>query len=285
MTGAPGLSDDALRALVRRDAATGWRALIDQYTPLIVGTIRRAGLVDRDEVMEVYLLLCEQLTARGFDRLKRQDGARGSIGGWLTVLVRHAIVDWIRSRKGRRRLFHAVQQLPRFEQRVFEMYYWEDRTPSEMTELLAQELGQRTTLAGVLEALERVQAALSDRHRAELFALAVRSHAPVPIDDTDAPARLPDRRTPELDARVSQLNAQLERALKQLPAEDAAIVRLKYVEGLTNADIEHAIGAPGVTARRVQEILSKLRAMLESMGVDAADAALANRLSLDRSTT
>src|ERR1700747_2011071 len=94
--------------------------------------MRRAGLEDRDEVMEVYVLICERLSERRFERLKTQDAARGSIGGWLAVLARHAAVDWIRSRKGRRRLFQAVRNLSPLDQRVFEHYYWDERTPGEI---------------------------------------------------------------------------------------------------------------------------------------------------------
>ena len=57
-------------------------------------------------------------------------------------------------------------------------------------------------------------------------------------------------------------------------AEDAAIVRLKYVEGLTNADIERAIGTKGVTTGRLQNILGRLRSALQSAGIDARDIAM-----------
>jgi DNA-directed RNA polymerase specialized sigma24 family protein len=70
------------------------------------------------------------------------------------------------------------------------------------------------------------------------------------------------------------LNATFETALSRLPAEDAAIVRLKYVEGLSNADIERAVGATGVTTSRLQDILRRLRSALVSLGVDARDIAL-----------
>jgi len=280
------LSDDALRGLLRSDPANGWRAFIDQYTPLIVGLIRRAGVTDRDEVMEIYVLTCEQLSARGFERLKGQDAARGSIGGWLAVVTRHAVVDWVRSRKGRRRLFQAVRNLPRSDQRVFELYYWEDRAPGEIAEVLRQETGAPVSLAEVFTALERVQSTLSDRHRAELLALSVRAKAPVALEDSDAPYRLPDPHgDPELDLRVLQVNARLETALSRLPPDDAAIVRLKFVEGLTNRSIEHAIGISALTAARVQDILARLRALLLELGVEPADLAHADRLSLDRSTT
>ena len=276
------LTDEALHALIRTDPAAGWRAFIDQYTPLVIGLIRRAGLVDRDEVMEIYVLMCEQLSAHGFERLKSQDAARGSIGGWLAVVARHTVVDWVRSRKGRRRLFHAVQALPPFDQRVFELYYWEERTPSEIVEVLAQETRQRTDLAAVFDALERVQQALSDRHRAELLAMAVRSKAPVALDDTDIAERAVDAHgDPERDLRVAELNARLDLALARLPVEEAAIVRLKYIEGLSTAAVASAIGIDSLSTSRLQGIVARLRTALEALGVDAVDAHLANRL--DRS--
>ena len=270
----PALSDDALRALIRTDSPLGWRTFIDQYTPLLVGSIRRAGVVDRDEVMEIYVAVCEQLSARGFERLKSQDAARGSIGGWLAVVARHAVVDWVRSRRGRRRLFHAVQDLPAFEQQVFELYYWEERTPSEIAELLSSRTGSRVDLVGVLEALERVDRTLSDRHRAELLALAVRSRTPSAIDDTDAAHHVADPQPdPETTVRVAELNGRLERALGVLSPEDAAIVRLKYAEGLSTRDVEHALGITGLTSDRLRAILARLRAALAAAGINRIDGA------------
>jgi DNA-directed RNA polymerase specialized sigma24 family protein len=278
------LSDDALRALIRSDPARGWRSFIDQYTPLLLGLIRRGGLRDRDEVMEVYVLVCEQLSARGFERLKAQDGARGSIGGWLAVVTRHAIVDWVRSKKGRRRLFQAVEGLPALDRRVFELYYWDERSPSEIAEIVATETSARADLAGVLDALGRLNAALSDRHRAELLALAARAKAPVAIDDTGEAHRLPDATAdPETAVRISQLHARFEAALTRLPPEDAAIVRLKFVAGLSNGDVERALGISGVTLARLQSILTALRAALEGLGVSGNDVAFGKHLSLDRS--
>ena len=266
------LSDEALRALIQRDPGAAWQALVDQYTPLIVATIRRAGVDEHDDVMDVYVSMCEQLSARGFERLKKHDGSRGSLGGWLTVVARHAVVDWIRSKKGRRRLFHAVEALPRADQRVFEMYYWNARTPSEIAELLAQESGGSPSLASVLDALARVDAALTTRHRAELLASGVRSTAPMSLEDADGAGRAEDPApNPETALRVSQINEQLDAALRQLPREDAAIVRLKYVEGLSNRDVEFALGIGGLTTARLNDILSRLRRGLESAGVAAVE--------------
>ena len=282
LTPVPPLSDDDLRQAIRNDPDAGWRAFIDQYTPLLIGLLRKAGLVDRDEVMDVYVLICEQLSADRCQRLRTYDSSRGRIGGWLSVVARNAVIDWIRSRKGRRRLFHAVKDLPRFDQRVFELYYWDERTLTEMAEMLSQETGTAADVSAVAEAMERVQRALTERHRADLLALAVRSKPAVPIDDTDATDRVPDPHAdPEMSARLAQLNTGLESALSRLPAEDAAIVRLKYIEGLPTGDIERAIGVT-LSPRRIQELLSRLRAMLTAHGIDKRDVGLSPMLTLDR---
>ena len=274
------LSDDALRTSIRTSPSAGWRSFIDQYTPLIVGLIRRAGVTERDETMDVYVLICERLSERNFERLKSQDASRGSIGGWLAVITRHAAVDWLRSRKGRRRLFEAVRDLPKLDQRVFELFYWDERSPSEIAEILAVETRTRTDLARVFDSLERIQSAMTDRHRAELLALAVRSKAPVALEETDVPVRIAD---PRIDAEtalhIDQLNKRLESALRSLPPEDAAIVRLKFVEGLTNADIEHVIGV-AVTNAHIHDILARLRSILEHLGIDARDAAFGERMTV-----
>ena len=251
------LSDDALRDLLRTDPDAGWRAFIDQYTPLLVGLIRRAGVDDRDETMDVYVLICERLSANGFERLKTQNAARGSTGGWLAVLARNAAVDWIRSKKGRRRLFESIKHLSPLDQRVFELYFWDERTPAEIASIA------RVDLAQILESLERVQSALNERHRAELMATMLRSKAPVPIDDTDAAERIADdRMNPETAAQAAQINERLESAIRKLPSDDAVIVRMKFIEGLTNAQIERSTGISNITMARLTAILATLRGAL-----------------------
>ncbi len=241
----------------------------------MIGLIRRAGLEDRDEVMDVYVHLCDQLTAREFAKLKSQDASRGSIGGWLAVVARHAVVDWIRSRKGRRRLFAAVKELSSFDQRVFEMYYWDNYTPGEIVELLRQ---GRAGLTAVFDALERIHNTLSGRHRAELLALAARSRTPVAIHDSPEAERIPDSRgDPEAALRIQQTEEILESALGRLAPIDAAIIRLKYLEGLTPSDIQHALGLTGLSSRRMDDILARLRAALSDLA--------SGQLSFDRSVS
>lgn len=263
---APPPSDEQITRLLASDPEQGWTAFIDAYTPALLALIERAGAVDRDEAMEVYTRVCARLTDDGYAALRRRDPAAGSLHGWLAAVVRGAAVDYVRSQIGRRRMFGAVAALDRHHQRVFELYYWDRRTVAEVTEALRTEQGAQVTLEQVFAALEVVESVLTDRHRAELLALMARSHAPVSLDvaDDDGTVVEPagDAPDPELALRIQETDARLHAALAALPAEDAAIVSLKYGEGLTRAQIQRMLALPELSEHRVRTIVAGLRTRL-----------------------
>jgi RNA polymerase sigma factor (sigma-70 family) len=250
------IAEERLRRLLGEDPERGWRAFIDGYTPTLLALVERAGIVDRDEAMEVYVQACERLAARHYAALIRRDPSVGSLTGWLAVIVKRALVDWVRSRAGRRRMFVAIRDLDRFDQRLFELFYWDGRRPSETAELLSVEMKQEVTLDRVFDALERIDRALSSRHRSELLSMVARSRAAVSLDGdadenpaVDPPATSLD---PEAQLRARERNEQLTRALATLPPEDAVIVSLKFVEGLTRAQIQGFLRLPELTEHRVR---------------------------------
>lgn len=257
-------TDAEIRDLLGTDPPRAWRAFVDRYTPSLLALIERAGIRDYDEAMELYLMTCERLAADNCARLRRHDPAKGPIGAWLGTVVRNVIVDWVRSRAGRRRLFHAVTALPPRAQQVFELYYWQDRTPSEIAEILTMREAQPVGLGEVFEAMDAVDGVLNERHRRELLAMAVRARTPVSLEmelegGLDVAAAAPD---PEHALGARERTAALDRALASLPPEDAAIVRLRYVQGLTRTDIEHALHIDHLPEARVKSIVGRLRALL-----------------------
>jgi DNA-directed RNA polymerase specialized sigma24 family protein len=270
------LADGDLKALLIQDAELGWRAFIDQYTPVLLAYLERAGIRDRDEAMELYVLTCERLAADDCARLRRHDPAKGSLGAWLAVLVRNVTVDWVRSRAGRRRLFGSIKRLSPLDRRVFELFFWENRSVSELVGLLAPEF-DRPSLAGILESLERVQSALTERQRSDLLAMTARSAIPASLDghpeeEDDRPYDIADRTVDaEGDLQAREAEVLMERALAGLPAEDAAIARLKYGEGLSLKQIRDALHLDQLSDERVQGILDALRETLRmSLGPTAA---------------
>lgn len=258
------LSDQALRTLLATDTAEGWRAFIDSFTPLLLTLIQRAGINNRDEVMDIYVRVCETLADNDCARLRKHDPAKGALGAWLAVVVRHAVVDWVRSRAGRRRLFGVIRRLSRSDQRVFELYYWDDRTPAEIVEILRMTDGEGATLLDVLAALDRIESVLTERHRADLLSMAARGRAMLSLEhEMETGADVADEQPgPDRQAAAREATAQFERALAALPPEDAAIVRLKYVQGLSHRDIGRALHLERLTDDRVGDIVTRLRRLL-----------------------
>jgi DNA-directed RNA polymerase specialized sigma24 family protein len=259
------LTDERLQRLLASDVDQAWRAFVDAYTPMLVGLIERAGVRDHDEAMEVYTLVCERLTADRCGRLKRRDPSKGHMGAWLAVVVRHTIVDWVRQRAGRRRLFGAIQQMDVFHQQVFELYFWEERPLAEIAEELSVRSKERVTIERVLSAVDSIHGVLSPRHRSELLSSAMRAHAAVSLDaDQEGGVIDPvdDRPGPEQVLARREANEAFDRALAALPPEDAAIVRLRYVQALSLSDVRRALHLPDLNERRIRGILDRLRELL-----------------------
>jgi DNA-directed RNA polymerase specialized sigma24 family protein len=267
------LGDEALRQLLARDPEEGWRVFIDQYTPAVLAFIEQAGFTRRDDAMDLYVRVCERLAADRCDRLRRYNPEKGTLSAWLRTVTRHVLVDLVRSRAGRRRLFSSVRNLSAVDREVFELFYWRERSPSEIAELLRDAEGRPLGLVSALAALERVERALTDRQRHELLSFASRGRTPESLDadeGTIEPAS--DEPSPEVALGIQQANAAFAAALSELPPEDALIVTLKFVDGLTFSQIARTLHLPGVTIARLAQILEQLRARLEARGINAVDA-------------
>jgi DNA-directed RNA polymerase specialized sigma24 family protein len=233
---------------------------------MLLALIERAGVSDRDEAMDVYTRVCERLSENGHAALRRRDPGAGSLGGWLAVIVRRAAVDHVRSQLGRRRIFAAVKSLDGFHQRLFELYYWDGRTLPEAAEALRSELKRDVSLESVLDGLETVDQVLSERHRSELLSMMARSRPALSLEgDADTmpfPEPIADAPDPEAAMRARELEDRLNRALAALPPEDAAIVSLKYIEGLSRPQIQRLLRLPELTEHRVRTIVAALRSRL-----------------------
>lgn len=260
----PAPSDEELHALFARDPERGWRTFVDAYTPLLLDLIARAG-VGSDDLTDVYLLVCERLAENRCARLRKHDPRKGALPAWLTTLVRHLVVDWVRSRAGRRRLFRSIRRLDRFDQRVFELYYWEHRRPAEIAELLAVEQRRGVGLADVLAALHRIHEAMTDRHRSQLLALVARTRRATSLDSGELPgALMAADGDPEHALSIRELDALLGEALAALPAEDAAIVRLTFVQGWSREEVRRALHLPRLPSERLAGIIERLRGWLSA---------------------
>jgi hypothetical protein len=183
-------------------------------------------------------------------------------------------VDWVRTRAGRRRLFRGIRRLGSFDQRVFELYYWEHRRPVEIVEVLRMREATPVALSEVLAALSRIQQTMTDRHRGELLALVARSRPAVSFDDAELglePKAAAD--DPERSLSLRELDAHFASALAELPPEDAAIVRLTFVQGWSREQVRRGLHLERLSGERIAAILSKLRELLKARRLGPREAA------------
>jgi DNA-directed RNA polymerase specialized sigma24 family protein len=132
-------------------------------------------------------------------------------------------------------------------------------------------------LADVLSALQRTQEAMTDRHRGELLAFVARSRVPVSLDGIDdhalaLPASGDD---PERTAQVRELDALFAAAIATLPPEDAAIVRLTFVQGWSRAQVQRALHLEHLSPARLAGIVERLREACRARKLTGADASTA----------
>ena len=261
-----GLSDRELRERLIRDAGAGWRAFVDQYSPRLLQLIEQCGVRDRDDAMDLYVHVCERLAADDCARLRRHDPAKGALSSWLGTVVRRMLVDWVRSQRGRKRLFGSIKALSPVDQDVFDRYYWRRHSPSEMADLILDQAGRGIGLAAVFASLERIERALTERQRTDLMAMAARAGAAVALEDEDGEPIVPiasDEPDPESALLATRRNEQLAVALQALPTEDRVIVSMRVVDGLTLAEIKRALHLDSLTPDRLTKILADLRHALE----------------------
>jgi RNA polymerase sigma-70 factor (ECF subfamily) len=73
----------------------------------------------------------------------------------------------------------------------------------------------------------------------------------------------PDARSPEQSAEESEAAALLARAVEELPAQDRALLDLRYREGLSDAEVSEATGMPVNTVKtRLFRARARLRGWL-----------------------
>lgn len=100
---------DPLADLLRLIAATpsdqdqAWTRFLDAYSRLVLH-VARSVFQDRDEAMDAYAHVLEQLRTNDFARLRAfSPEGRGKFSTWLVAVVRRLCLDFARRSHGRRR--------------------------------------------------------------------------------------------------------------------------------------------------------------------------------------
>jgi|GEM_PF-234011 len=133
-----------------------------------------------------------------------------------------------------------------------------------------------TLLEAISVLRSRGETVRTERELAQLFARLPASPRgrPAPVDeetlsDTRALATADEViRAEEADAERARMVEALWRAIETLPHEDQVVVRMRFMEGLSTADIARALRLEQKPLyRRLERLLTRLRELLEAAGI------------------
>lgn len=251
----------------RVDAA--WNEFLARYSPLIMHVIRRRE-ADDDRATECFIHVCGALSDHGFRRLLsfRPDGP-ARFKTWLMAVVSNLCVDWHRKVQGRVRPLRRVSHLPELDQQVYRCLYVRGMSRAQCVEALAPRFPE-LTVATVRDINARLFALLTPQQR---WQLSVRTPALKTVDcgagpEDDDPAWQVATLGPGPDELAAGLQEQrrLQDALAKLPAEQRLLLRLRYEQNLTLAEVARLTGQPDPfrANRRIQAALDTLADLMGS---------------------
>lgn len=267
------MRNDASSELIGRLSAgavdSAWPEFLDRYSPLIKHVIRRHE-TDPELAAECYAQVCAALSDDGFRRLRgfRPDGP-ARFRTWLMAVVSNLCVDWRRTRQGRFRLPQSVAHLPELDQQVFRLIYVDGLSRAQCVEVLTPRFPGLTD-ATVAEINGRLFALLTPQQRWQLAARprAAPSAARGSSQDDDRAAfeAVDPQASPDELAGQLQEQQQLREALAQLPAQQRLLLRLRYEQELTLAEVARLTRQPDPfrANRRIHEALEALAELMNA---------------------
>jgi len=266
------MSDEAVTELLERlssakgDAA--WNEFLSRYSSVIAHVIRRCR-VDGDRVDDCFLEVCEALSRDSFRRLRKfQPDGRASFKTWLMAVVANLCIDWNRREQGRIRSFRSVAHLPELERQVYRCIFERRMSRTQCFHALLPRYPGLTEI-GVAEINARLFQLLTPRQR---WQLTVRTPSLMPVSypvspEDDDPAWQLAQPGPGPDelADESQQQRRLHQALATLPAEQRLLLRLRFEQNLSLAEVARLTGQPD-PFRVNRRIRAALDALADAMG-------------------
>lgn len=264
-------SDSELLVLFQSNPTQAWRLFIDRYADRMFSLIRSLGF-DYDQAMDRFAFVCEKLCEKDFRRLKaiKFAGSRGDLTPWVRQVVKRLCINWAWSQDGRKRLLKPIANLGPFEQRVFELYFWQGLTPSRIDERLRQEHFPDLETTSVFDALEQILSQISEKKLWRLVSNLARSRGSISLDEPDDESGiLPDALAAEPDPETELIQREqdqvLQRALQHLPAQTVLMLQFRYEHALSPADIAELMRLDERFVRRtLNDCLKTLRKIIEN---------------------
>lgn len=226
----------------------------------IVTSIARRNSLLGDDADDFASWTKAKLIENEYAILRKFQG-RSSISTYLTVVIANLFRDYRTQQWGRWRPSVAAKRLGPLAVRLETLLYRDGYTVAQATEVLRSSGG----------------AAVSEREVSDLAARIPARVRPAEVDEAllasaeAAQAADGELWTSERTREWERARQTLEEALANLPPEDQLILRLRYWEGFTVAEVARSLHLEQKPLyRRIDGDLQRLRALLEAEGVDSA---------------
>jgi RNA polymerase sigma factor for flagellar operon FliA len=244
--------------------ATGESLLLSELATIdrIVAFVRVRNHLSSEDADEFASHVKLRLVENDYAILRKFEG-RSSLRTYLTVVIQRLFLDYRTSAWGKWRPSAEARRLGELAILVERLTTRDGYSPDEVHELLTTNHGVTISRAD----LERLIAKLPSRTRRT-------------FEGEESLAHLPDREpTPERALAeqgratvMTRVNTALGRALAGLEPQDQLIVRMRYHDGRSVAEIGSALHLDQKALyRRFERLLKGLRRSLESEGVDAEE--------------
>ena len=255
---------ELLEKLASHEPGGAWNDFLESFSPLIFRIVKLVEQ-DPDHASDCFLFICERLSEKHFQRLRRyrfNSGAKFST--WLWVVVRNLCRDWHRKEFGRERVSRSIARLSPIDQAVYRSVF-EQGLPVEAAFASLKQQGHPLTREDVEESVNRIQSALSPR---QLWLLRAQKVQIVPMEPgEESGGASPINHIPDLAPNPEAALVQKERfeslgaAFRNLSDTDRLMVVLRYERNLTMQEIAKLLGLKDLWAvdRRLKEILGELR--------------------------
>jgi len=271
------MGDDSVTRLFERlsssAAGDAWAEFLRDYTPLIRHVVR-CHEHDRADAEDSFNYVCEALSDDGFRRLRsfRPDGP-ARFRTWLMAVVANLCRDWRRRQRGRVRPVQAVAQLPALDQQVYRLMFVQGCSRADCLVALAPRFPGLTD-AAVAQVSARLFGLLTPQQR---WQLSSRPHAPIRTGSRsgkgeDDPIARVEAGTPGPEEATAGLQEQqrLRQALSRLTPEQRLLLRLRYEQGLTLAEVARLTRQPD-PFRANRQVHAALDALARLMTASADD--------------
>lgn len=260
---------DLLTGLGSPDPGAAWGEFQRLYSATLLQIVRRYES-DPQRVSECLDHVCQALSDDRFRRLLKFDAlGPARFRTWLMAVTANLCIDWKRKNERRFRPVRAVAHLPELEQLVYRYIFVRGMRRAECLHALEGRFpGLNEQRLAEINA--RLFATLTPQHRWQLGTRLPGSGLQadgVSLELTDELCQPQDQAGgPEEIAQSDQQRDQLASALAQLPTQQRLLLRLRYEQDLTLAEVARLTGLPDPfrAKRQIEAALAALAAIMNS---------------------